>query len=464
MPYTLEELKAKQATGEIPAGTQINSSAGANGNVYTPVMKEPIIISTKQADNKISEADDKLAGLTTPKPPEIKPEVKETPKPEVKEPIGISYSDLVTTGEDVSLYEKQTDGSYVKKQPKTQLELDLEKEKDDVETATAEINAANDRLKSFDVSKDPELQGIISNISSQFDTRIRQMEEINRSRTGGLTQRGFRTGGRYTTSYAGIVSAEERAGMDRVGELEAQKQSAIISAQSAFKAQKWNEYVKFADLAEKSYEKQVAELSELNKKAVEQNKKIEEEKNKNKVGDAVYNAFAGGQTDTADIYATLRNQGIATTTKEVDDIVKILNPDPELTGLSADFKTFKQFFPDVDVATKEGQDQYLNWQAQVSSANRIASKKTGNTLTWSEAKTRKLPLELVGMSEQEILDQINSPAVPKWFRDALEKQEQQSLMPNIVQSAWDEYRQGVMGDEKTDTSGGSSSNEDEQLY
>lgn len=38
MAYTLEELKRKQASGEIPAGTQIETIAGPNGNLYNPIL------------------------------------------------------------------------------------------------------------------------------------------------------------------------------------------------------------------------------------------------------------------------------------------------------------------------------------------------------------------------------------------------------------------------------------------
>uniref|UniRef100_A0A6H1ZHF1 Uncharacterized protein n=1 Tax=viral metagenome TaxID=1070528 RepID=A0A6H1ZHF1_9ZZZZ len=40
---------------------------------------------------------------------------------------------------------------------------------------------------------------------------------------------------------------------------------------------------------------------------------------------------------------------------------------PEVT---ADLRTFKQFFPDVDVTTPEGRQQYLDWKARVAAAGR----------------------------------------------------------------------------------------------
>src|SRR3990167_6070492 len=109
----------------------------------------------------------------------------------------------------------------------------------DFETAQTELNSYKTQLQQYTVS-DAQLASQIANIASQWDIRISDMKELNRRRETSLETRGIRIGAeRYSASFGGILSAEEREGVQRIADLETQKQIAILAAQKAAKDQNW---------------------------------------------------------------------------------------------------------------------------------------------------------------------------------------------------------------------------------
>jgi LysM repeat protein len=77
----------------------------------------------------------------------------------------------------------------------------------------------------------------------------------------------------------------------------------------------------------------------------------------------------------------------------------------------------------------------------------------GDKLTISEAKSLGLPLSLVGRSEAEVLNEINSPNPPSWFKDMIEQKLQASVSDNYLIQKWREFKDAF---NKTQSSGGSS--------
>ena len=189
-------------------------------------------------------------------------------------------------------------------------------------------------MSSFMMS-DAELASQINSISGLYDTRIRDMEDINKRRKGALETTGLRLGSRYTGGsggvFGGIVTEEERQGSQRITELQAQKEGAINAAKVAAKAQKWTIYSKQLDLAEKAYQDQQEALKEFNKTLVEQNKKIAEEKIKVVEAERlqeVEGLVSDALTKTSDpnaIFSALTQAGYKTNSKEVADAIKNLS-------------------------------------------------------------------------------------------------------------------------------------------
>ena len=69
---------------------------------------------------------------------------------------------------------------------------------------------------------------------------------------------------------------------------------------------------------------------------------------------------------------------------------------------------------------------------------------TGNLLTLNEAKNLGLPTSLVGASEAEIGKQLESTAVPQWFKQSAEEKARASLTPNELSRLWNEFRNSIL--------------------
>ena len=328
---------------------------------------EPIVISPQTAEKEIKKATEKSAilQLVPPEKPE-KPKV-EIPKPE---PLTLINSEtlLEETFADPSLNRQRisdlmSTGNYEVSSGTlpTGIMADgkIDEEQSKLDEYKQEIDENTAKLKSLNIMNDPEFQLIASGIESQWNTRIESMRQINKSRTGSMTQLGTRLGSRYLAGgMAGIISEEEKQGMNRIAELETQKQSALAQAQKSFRAEKWDEYVDLINIAEKRYNTEVDEIDKLNKKVTEENKKLDEE-NLNINRDIMISELSGiGITNKNEVLKFLNDNGIKSTLKQVGDALKILETTDDLVGASSDLRTFKKFFPDVDITTPEGLQKF----------------------------------------------------------------------------------------------------------
>lgn len=144
-----------------------------------------------------------------------------------------------------------------------------------IDTAKRDYEDTIAKLQTFDTSQDPALQSIVRGIEGRWETRIRDMEQINKSRVAALTTTGIRLGSRYTgRMFEGIITEEEKQGASRIADLEAQKQMAISEARQAYDTKQWNKYVQLANFAEKAYSKQLDTVKDLNKIQAEQDKEL----------------------------------------------------------------------------------------------------------------------------------------------------------------------------------------------
>jgi len=342
------------------------------------------------------------AGVPLPLPPKM-----ETPAPEPNRAIDGTIGQVFTfdeilkspAGNDFTGFHQTADGKYIadetalarmgivgtssnKTPAQTQADTDLT-------NAKAERDAATTKLKNIDVSNDPALQQSLANISAQWNTRIADMERINKSREAAITTTGIRLGSRFTGGAGGmfgsIISEEERQGVSRIAGLEAQKHGALLSATSAYREQKWTEYAKFVDLAETKYKDQVAEVNKLNEAQVAQDKIIQERLKQERqaqrlssLATAVANLKSQGIEDPATLldYINTYQDGTQTganlTAQELDEILDLYpaKKEPKEPNIPADIQKFKSFFPNTDITTPEGRLQYLKWQAQEAAAER----------------------------------------------------------------------------------------------
>lgn len=216
-----------------------------------------------------------------------------------------------------------------------------------LDTAKADLDTAKAKLLAFDTSNDPALTSLLSSITSQWDTRISEMQQINKSRVGNINTTGIRLGSQYTGGaggvFGGIVSEEERQGVDRISTLQSQKQQALAEAKQAYDTQQWTRYGKLVDLAQETYNKQLDAVKELNKAAADQAAKLQEQQTNAKNTNAIATLMKSGINDPKDILTSLTSLGYkidAKTLKDSMDALTVENPDVKVLADIA--KTAKQ--------------------------------------------------------------------------------------------------------------------------
>lgn len=147
----------------------------------------------------------------------------------------------------------------------------------EADAASADLKTLSTNLSQYTIS-DADLQQQISGITSLWNAREADMQKVNDQRIGSLNTLGVRLGSRYAGgsggAFGGIVSEEERQGVQRIADLEGQKQAAITAAKTAAMTQNWSVYSKQIDMAESAYTQKVAAVKDLQDAAVAQNKLI----------------------------------------------------------------------------------------------------------------------------------------------------------------------------------------------
>jgi hypothetical protein len=150
-----------------------------------------------------------------------------------------------------------------------------------------EANKANEELNKQVVDFTTELDNFkkendelynqqIENIKAQFLAREKQMQNINERRAKTLQTGGFRTGAmRYgSETFEGIITEEERQGVSRLAEIDAQEAEALNAAKSAWQTQNWNIFDKKMTMVTKMQEQRQKEIETLNKKITDENDRM----------------------------------------------------------------------------------------------------------------------------------------------------------------------------------------------
>lgn len=197
--------------------------------------------------------------------------------------------------------------------------------------ATTDKNNLISKLSQFTVS-DSALAAQIATITNQWNAREADMQTINTQRATALNTTGIRLGSQYSGgsggAFGGIVSEEERQGVERIAGLEADKQTAITAAQTAARDQNWKVFSEQMNLAESDYKDKLTAVQDLQKASLAQNQKIQDQKDQATKDSAVASIFAKGITDPATILSQLKAAGNNTLTlADVSASLKSLQPD-----------------------------------------------------------------------------------------------------------------------------------------
>lgn len=282
--------------------------------------KEPLILTSRGGKEQISEASRRLEELQG-NFEEIKAKADKLLKPTEKTEKPKEQEKSILSDD-----EKQAFG--IDTPQKTEIDTQIEEAENEFNQSKNEIENLKNQLQQFTIT-DRDLEQQIQVITNQFNVRIKQMEEINTRREASLRKRGLRTGAvKFTASFGGIISAEERDGVARIAELEAQKQSAIQQAKQAQKENNYSVFLKQVEIAEEMFKLKTDELNELRENQKKKDEEIKKINDNLVLGDFVSEAMKSGTVDVKSLFDLARAGGIKTTPKDIEDTLNSLLPKP----------------------------------------------------------------------------------------------------------------------------------------
>lgn len=150
----------------------------------------------------------------------------------------------------------------------------------------SDYDKAYNELESMKQGMDADLAGSLSGIQAKFDQRRTEMKDINMRLLSGRRQTTNRyDGGQYTADINdGILYEEERQGLDRIREIDAEERAAVIAAKEANRTGKFDILSKQIDIIEKKREEkqqaikdQVEMATKINKDIMDQAKEAREQ-------------------------------------------------------------------------------------------------------------------------------------------------------------------------------------------
>lgn len=212
----------------------------------------------------------------------------------------------------------------------------------EAEDAKNELQRFNDKLEDQAISS-RELRSTIRNIQKVYGARIDSMEEINRRRQDAIRTLGVRLGSRYTGGtkgvFGGVIAEEERQGLERIAQIEADMQAAIGEAEQAAREFNFTLYSESADRAEELFKDKKEALEALKTAQAEEQKKVEEEEERVAQQSEIISQISLGLTDPTEIFTSLGGAVPFDAIKEITDTL------PSTEEKDLEFKTGSKYQP-----------------------------------------------------------------------------------------------------------------------
>lgn len=244
----------------------------------------------------------------------------------------------------------------------------------EIQRAQKELDDANKTLKSYSrqmmnlLISDSELQSELNSITASFDAQQQEMARINENRQQSIRTLGIRLGSRYSGGSGGvmgsIIAEEQRQGIARIADLEAQKQAALIGAKRSAKEFNFQLYTKQVEQAESIQKEKSAEV----KKLVEIQRKREEELKQQNIKVSremtIADLVQQGVTDVMSIQNLMNytEDGELVgdmSAEEIQKVLDVINPPEDMSGLSGDYRTYKYMMEQGELSPSASYPDYL---------------------------------------------------------------------------------------------------------
>lgn len=241
-----------------------------------------------------------------------------------------------------------------------------------------DIANANRIISSMKGSLDANTFQQIQSIEQQYDSLRSQQAEYNhqaeQSRAVSLQVGGT---SRYAPlDAAGTTLAQATYGLKKIQEIDASENAALASAAAAHQQGDMNLMDKALTEVERLRQEKQQAAQTVATQLQAANQKMQDQVTQATRDNAIANLVQQGVSAPADILSLLNEHGGNYTAGEVDKVLKILTPDQSLSGLDADYRTFRQLQKDAP-DTVQGMT-YYDYLAAVANAKKTAAAGSGS--------------------------------------------------------------------------------------
>lgn len=293
---------------------------------------------------------------------------------------------------------------------------------------TAEKNNFDINVTNIKAGLSAQAQTMIDDINRKYDNRVREQKILNEAYKGAVDVSGIRSGrNRYATEYQDqLFNTEVNDGLRRVDDLEAERKSLIIQAEQARDEKQYKAVIDLQNqLYEKTKEKNAAvkdlydramNLEKLNiDKAKEARASIKDRIDtsstlaKNIAG-SLAGVIDGGQDKATAIKSFADSYGVS------EDFVATALADYRREVASANPAIIKEYEYMRDNFGYKGSP--LDYQKTKAAATRVANRSGGSgagAFTYDDAARYDLPEALIGLTDTQVIDDLNVAKPPSWF-------------------------------------------------
>lgn len=318
----------------------------------------------------------------------------------------------------------------------------------EVNVLDKQINDLVSSFNSYNVDADPSFAAQAGAIRGQYDELRKEVLEAQE-----LYNRSIDTSmKRYTPgAAAGLAFTIASEANKALGSILRKESTAIAEARNAYQSGKYTQFNNLMTQLDKIRDNKASTLSKINENLEKSLEEIRKETKRMAMDSEIVELLGAGVTDPVEISKELE---FKYSSKDIADALKNLVPEGDdwrdkLSGTTRDFYILKeQGSLPGNIAELPENQQLFAYLRQEKAASTVGE--TGNKVTLAEARTLGLPMSIVGMSEKEIINDLQSSQVPQWFVEKTQKELQQSLMPEEMQALWDEYRKARQAEYEAD--------------
>lgn len=355
---------------------------------------------------------------------------------------GLTPEEAQTLNIDTSGYDWNSAANmYV---PKTGISTDPSK-------AAADIKAQQDLAtvtKAFDVSSatyDGATANLVASIKQLYGNAIADQAATNNSTNAQVSTMGINSGAsRYAGSVNGsVLSATAQAGLQKVVDLNNKESAAIAQAEDADSKDQASLFATAQKQVNDIQTERAQTLQTLLTEAQKAATTASTAKAKTDSDSAILKQVAEGITDPTQIFQALSSAGGTQTVGQIASTLRAIAPGGDiakLTSATQDFYALKGHnqLP-MNISSLPDDQQLFAYIAQQNVASKAST--SGSAITLSQAKSMGLPLSTVGQTESDIAQSFYSATPPHWFSEKIQSEQNASLTPEAITSAWQTYRQ-----------------------